>query len=851
MQAPHILAGRWKFWLAWVALIFVPTVAPAGDVAAFDLIGPRVEVTVTRAGRTLPIAEVPNLQGGDRVWIHPALPDDQQARYLMVVAFLRGATNPPPDAWFTRAETWTKLVREEGIVVTVPRDAQQALIFLAPQTGGDFATLRSAVQGKPGAFVRAAQDLQLASLNRARLEKYLAAIRESDERDPKALHERALTLARSLSIKVDEQCFSKPVLQQASCLMQNSDQLVLDDGHGESMVSTLTEGAGSDLLGAISTTKVAGGGAYSPYVGVVVDLARLMENLHTAKYQYISALALPQADELHLRLNYPPSFHKPQSVIVFGLPVVQPAVLPAMHSVPPEAVNCAQNSALVLGADGAPLVFSSELAHHLSLHLENKEGKSVEIPVVANALMGGFVPLAPIPELEWLPLSFAGKVHGQWGFQPFDGPEYKLQRSDPSAKWMIPEDDQIASIAGHDRTLHLLSGNSVCVEEISFRAAKGEVKKTAWKALGNLIEVHLPLEHAPAGEGVLLVKQYAVAQSSELPLRIYEEACRLDEFQLHAGDAQGVLKGTCLDQVESLEAAGARWNSAVSAVSTVSKDAPQPKGELLMGAVKPDKLTLHEAQAMTAHVSLKDGRVLDVRASILPPRPRLSLMSKVIEPAASPIHLGGQDDLPVDARLHFRLRSEQPSVFGKTEKVEVASADGFYHTELTLENGGLMRQNAHTVMATLEIPRGFGASSFGALRFRPVSGEGYEGDWQQLATLVRLPELTELHCPSAKDAPCLLSGNNLFLIESVASDPEFLSASPVSENAMAAAVEVPRPKGKLLYLKLRDDPSVVHTLEMPVKKDAPLGRKEAAPKGEKPVAPDQEKPESSAKSPAV
>jgi hypothetical protein len=211
-------------------------------------------------------------------------------------------------------------------------------------------------------------------------------------------------------------------------------------------------------------------------------------------------------------------------------------------------------------------------------------------------------------------------------------------------------------------------------------------------------------------------------------------------------------------------------------------------------------------------------------------------MSKVVEPAASPIHLGGQDDLPVDARLHFRLKSELPSVFGRAEKVEVASADGFYHTELSLENGGLMRQNAHTVMATLEIPSVFGASSFGALRFRPVSAEGYEGDWQPLATLVRLPELSELHCSSGKDEPCALSGTNLFLIESISADPEFLHPAMVSENAMAASVEVPRPKGKLLYLKLRDDPSVVHTLEMPMKKDAPAVRKEAAPKDEKPAS---------------
>ncbi len=816
-----------RYWLVWITLILVPGIAWGADAGAFDLIGPRVEVTVTRGRTTLPIAEVPNLQAGDRLWIHPMLPDDQRARYLMVVAFLRGATNPPPGDWFTRVETWSKTVRQEGIVVPVPKDAQQALIFLAPQTGGDFSTLRSAVQGKPGAFVRAAQDLQLAGLNRARLEKYLAAIRESDERDPKALHDRALTLARSLSIKVDEQCFNKPTLQQASCLMQNSDQLVLDDGHGQSMVSTLTQGAGSDLLGAISTTRVAGGGAYSPYVGVVVDLARLMGDLHTAKYQYISALALPQGDELHLRLNYPPSFHKPQSVIVIGLPAVQAAVAPLLQPVPPSPTYCAQNPKLVMGAEGAPLVFSSDLAHHLSLGLENKEGKSIEIPVVANALLGGFVPTSPIPELGWLPYSFRGKVHGQWGFEPFDGPTYNLQRSDSSATWVIPDEEKTASIAGHDKALHLHSENSVCVEEIGFRGAKGEVRKAEWKASGSEMEVQLPLAHSTAGESALLVKQYGVAQAAELPLRVYEEACRFDEFTVHAGDMQGSLKGTtCLDQVVSLETGGARWTAA----------AANSPDELQMSAEKPEKLALHEKQALATHVLLKDGRALDVRGRVLAARPKLSLVSKVIEPAASPIHLDSQDDLPVDARLHFRLKSEQPGTFDKTEKVEVASLDGFYHTELSLDNNSLIRQNAHTVMATLEIAKSFGASSFGALRFRPVSGDGVKGDWQQLATLVRLPELTELHCPAAQDEPCMLSGSNLFLIEAVASDAQFQHATPVSENAMDVKIEVPRPKGKLLYVKLRDDPSSVHTLQMPVKKDAPVASKEAAGKGENSAA---------------
>jgi hypothetical protein len=126
------------------------------DTAAFDLAGPRIEVRVTRAGKTLPISKVPNLRAGDRLWIHPDMPDEQAVRFLMIPVFLRGSTNPPPDAWFTKTETWNKRVREEGIVITVPQGAQQALIFLAPETGGDFSTLRAAVRGKPGAFVRLA-----------------------------------------------------------------------------------------------------------------------------------------------------------------------------------------------------------------------------------------------------------------------------------------------------------------------------------------------------------------------------------------------------------------------------------------------------------------------------------------------------------------------------------------------------------------------------------------------------------------------------------------------------------------------------------------------------------------------
>src|ERR1700737_4878732 len=199
--ADKLLAGAST---ALLALLWSATSARADD-AAFDLIGPRVEMKVTRGGKPLPISEVPNLQPGDRLWIHPDFPEDQSARFLLIVAFLRGSTNPPPENWFTRAESWNKQVRQEGIVVTVPQDAQQALLFLAPETGGDFATLRNTVRGRPGVFVRASQDLNQASLDRSRLEKYLADIKAISDADPQALREHSFLMARTLGIRLEQQ----------------------------------------------------------------------------------------------------------------------------------------------------------------------------------------------------------------------------------------------------------------------------------------------------------------------------------------------------------------------------------------------------------------------------------------------------------------------------------------------------------------------------------------------------------------------------------------------------------------------------------------------------------------------
>ncbi len=552
----HDLRRRTIRYLCVLAALLAGPAFAWADNNNFDLLGPRIEMKVTRNGKPLPISDVANLQPGDRLWLHPDFPDDQSARYLLIVAFLRGATNPPPENWFIKAETWTKQVREEGIVVTVPQDAQQALLFLAPETGGDFSSLRSAVRGRPGVFVRASQDLNQASLDRSRLEKYLADVKSVSDVDPKALHEHSILMARTLGIRIDEQCFNKPVEEQSSCLTRNTDNLVMDDGHSQSMVTALTSGPNSDLVGAVSATSLAGGGFYSAYVGAVVDLARVLGNLHTASYVYIPALALPKGEQMNLKLNNPPSFRKPMSVIVIGLPAVEAAQLPPLRAINDDQVFCLQKSSLVLPVEGAPLVFSSDIGHDFFLHIPGKDGKEIKLPARADAISGGFVIDTHSVEGAKLDAQLTGTLHGFWGFEPYEGPSFHL-RTSRTAQWVIPASEQSALIVGREDTLHLQSDSAVCVDEIRIQDAQGKEVKAAWKvAKPEEIELKVALKDQPAGPMKVKVRQFGLAKSDELSLQAYSEGAHLDGFTINAGDQQGVLKGTRLDEVDHFELNG-------------------------------------------------------------------------------------------------------------------------------------------------------------------------------------------------------------------------------------------------------------------------------------------------------
>jgi hypothetical protein len=597
--------------------------------------------------------------------------------------------------------------------------------------------------------------------------------------------------------------------------VQNTDQLVLDDGHSESMVTALTSGPSSDFIGAVSNTSLAGAGYYSAYVGAVVDLARIMSNIHTAEYQYIPALAQPMQQQLNLRLNNPPSFRKPKSVLVVALPAVEAAQLPPLRAVNAEEVICLQKSPLVLPVDGAPLVFATVIAHDFVLHVESKSGTGMDLPATADAARGGFLIDAHVLHAGQIDQEVKGTLRGRWGFDAFEGPSFHL-RSAHSVLWIIPAVDRSAVIVDRDDSIHLQSAAAACVEKVNVVTESGDDLKATWKmGKADELEVQIPLKGQTTGSVNLAVKQYGLAEPDGISLHAYSEVARLDRFTINAGDVQGVLKGTRLDEVDSFEVKGIHF------VPAKLSRADQ-KDELRLAAMNNAPTgALQPEEKLVAHATLRDGRVLDVQSTVAPARPKVVLLSKSVQRgnALSAIRFGNEDELSQSGRLSFFVKTEVPEKFSHSEMIEVATADGSFHVLLSEADGSLVLQDSQTALGIFDPTKSFGSSAFGPLRFRPVDADGAKGDWVSLANLVRVPSLKDIRCPDKPDQQCKLSGTNLFLIDSVASDPEFSHTVPVPAGFADLALSVPRPNGTLLYLKLRDDPSTVSMMVLPVLPD--------------------------------
>ena len=223
--------------------------------------------------------------------------------------------------------------------------------------------------------------------------------------------------------------------------------------------------------------------------------------------------------------------------------------------------------------------------------------------------------------------------------------------------------DQHALIVGRKDTVHLDAPETACVDGVLLKDAEGKTLETTWKAVKpGEIQVDVPLDSEQAGSVNLLVKQVGLEKPDQVPLHTYSEAGRLDSFKIYAGDHQGLLKGTRLDEVATMSVNDVVFSPAGALTHTNSEDS------LMLTA--PESASFHQDEKIAAKVTLKDGRVLNVDATVQSPRPSVKLLNKSVHLDGPPslVQLGSQDELPDHAKLTFFVQAT--SVFPGTRKLK-------------------------------------------------------------------------------------------------------------------------------------------------------------------------------------
>jgi hypothetical protein len=458
--------------------------------------------------------------------------------------------------------------------------------------------------------------------------------------------------------------------------------------------------------------------------------------------------------------------------MVSSLPPVAPVHFPMLRAVHPDAMLCLPRPSLVLAVEGAPLVFSTGYAHNLFLRVQDTSGHSLDLPATSDPERGGFIVDAKALQSKALVGAVTGELRGDWGFDSYNGPDFVFTNSRPE-NWTFVSGESNAITASDKITLHLQSASVVCVQKVDVATPKGGTLKADFKRTPpKLLEVNLPLKKSSEGLFTVAIAQYGQSKPDSVPVHVYPPSAVITGLVLHAGDSEAEMTGSLLQEVTSVELGGVVFHP-----GKVRHHDTEEGMRLTTTTNTTGSKVLTDGAQVTAHVHLEDGRVLNIPVTVAPSRPQVQLLSKSIalNPSgnAALIHLGNDNDLPQYGRMTFFLKSIAPPEFPRDQKIEVAATNGGFDTILSLSDATLTLQDAQTVLAVLDPAKAFGPSAFGLLRFRPVTGAGVNGDWQPLTSLVRLPTLKEVRCPANPAKPCTMTGENLFLIDSVSNSPQF------------------------------------------------------------------------------
>jgi len=284
---------------------------------------------------------------------------------------------------------------------------------------------------------------------------------------------------------------------------------------------------------------------------------------------------------------------------------------------------------------------------------------------------------------------------------------------------------------------------------------------------------------------------------------------KVQSLDFHEGDTFATVEGVGVDQIRTIK------------IGDVSLLPSEPQGFDAPGApkqrfsVQSTPLPFKRGETMRVEFGLKDGRVLTEGATVGAPRPSAKLLSKTIEGnrdrSSVPIEAGDNDLAPLGSKLTVSIQAVAPTRFSKQTRIDISADGGKSYSSVTTHSG-LVLEDDQIAVAHLDTGKVFDLSTHGPLLFR-ISTDGDVGEWRPITNIVRYPTIESYGCDLKSGGTCWIRGENLFLIQSLSSDPAFSDCVAIPPGLTASKIEFPAHGAQKVFLRLRDQPAAMLTLD--------------------------------------
>lgn len=384
-------------------------------------------------------------------------------------------------------------------------------------------------------------------------------------------------------------------------------------------------------------------------------------------------------------------------------------------------------------------------------------------------------------------------------------------------------------------TISNASGGCRCLQTVTYKPASGAplvyeavpaAGKNQFKVSADGKEVFFEIDatNLPIGGGVLELKNYG-GETANLNLKLYPPPPEITDLKISAGDREGVLIGSRLEQIQSLETNGKKAKVLPNNDSSNGKPGNSNERTFIF-----EEASVRQASGKIALVlGLEDNRMLSVAkafnagparpafvaelgeidavypAENVSPRPQFDLSTYPIIPVNAPeltvmLHstLTDYDFKPENLAIEIRLEKTEKAVLNAAASIDLEVLD------------------PSTVRARLapgeELKKLLGGRR---LQLRLKDRERGVSDWYTVRqTFVRLPRIESISCVVQLNGNCEITGAGLDYIGGISIDggaiwqPEATTPQSSTKVDVINRRLIPRLAEKeALRIKLRDYPA--------------------------------------------